>query len=51
MRKPLYLLKFHFYVEANARMQCIVKKLVATYGEWARLQGCVEFVSDCELKQ
>lgn len=37
------------YVEQQARLQGIAKKLVAACEEWARQQGCTEFASDCEL--
>jgi len=37
------------FVKEESRNKGIAKKLMASCEEWARVQGCTEFASDCEL--
>ena len=37
------------YVKEYAREQGIASRLMKACEDWARVQGCMEFASDCEL--
>lgn len=37
------------FVKEESRNKGIAKKLMASCEEWARVHGCTEFASDCEL--